>query len=275
MEPKKFKSLKSWNIAKVCAIAMTVLTLCPCCWADLVTSAFEVDTQLNFAKPDFSDASFTSTLTFNIAPGSTGTKEFDLLFWPNNEGLMFSSTGGVGLNIASAAANTASEALQVTATGAGTFSIRETANHDDDFQSGNPLVVYPSSNTGRAILDFLAPSGGYSTHLDPGINWTTTISMPGDWSQSSAGTIQGTHYLFGYDPAWTLTNDFTFDAATDQTLFKLVNNNYAGANSADDGPYPEFALVGPVVPEPKTQLLLATGLLTLSVAFLRSIHHRK
>jgi hypothetical protein len=51
----------------------------------------------------------------------------------------------------------------------------------------------------------------------------------------------------------------------DQTLLKLVNTNYAGTNSADDGPYPEVALVGSEVPEPNANLLLCDGLILFAL----------
>ncbi len=87
--------------------------------------------------------------------------------------------------------------------------------------------------------------------------------MPGDWSSpfvDSSHEVQGQHALFGYDPEWTVTSDFVFNAATNQTVFSLDNPNYAGADSSHDGPYPGFALVGPVVPEPSPLMLSGVGL---------------
>jgi hypothetical protein len=68
-----------------------------------------------------------------VAVGSSGTKEFDLSFWPHNNGLTFFSTGDVSLNLVSSRAMTSYAVLQVTATGGGTFGVHETAGHDLDF----------------------------------------------------------------------------------------------------------------------------------------------
>ena len=224
--------------------------------ATVIPTSITIDHSLQFG-PNFSGATWQSNVTITLDAISSGTKDFDLSFWPDNYGLTFFSTGGVTIDQTTAPAGTSSRTVHVMANGTGTFGFHETAGPEADPSSGDPLLVYTSLTTNRQILDFGAPSGGYSTHLDPGITWTTTTSMPGDWSAS--GVDSGNHYLFVFDPLWTVTSDFVFDPSTNQTLFSLVNTNYPGANSGDNGPYPDFALIGTAVPEQSEAVLVVIG----------------
>lgn len=236
--------------------------------ADVIYTGIDINEQLNFTDPYFADATWTATLTLTIAPGSSGSKDFDLLFYPYNYGLTFFSTGDVTLDKTSAPPQTPETTLHVTANGGGTFGFRESGGWVEGVPGAiGTMFLFTSSLTGRRDMEYVAPSGGYSLHLDPGITWRTTVSMPGDWSATSSGNVQGTHYLFGYDPDWSLTSDFVYNPATNQTVLSLFNPNYAGADSEHDGPYPDFALVGPVVPEPAEVALSAVGL-TIIAAFL-------
>jgi hypothetical protein len=97
------------------------------------------------------------------------------------------------------------------------------------------LRIFTSARTGRQILFFEAPSGS-NLNIQPGVTWQTTVTIPGDWSQASSGDVYGTHFLDYYDPLWTLTRNFVYDPAANETVLSLVNHDYPGAGTDDDGP---------------------------------------
>jgi hypothetical protein len=220
--------------------------------------------ELNFSTPYFANASWYNTLTLTIAPGSSGSQYFHFDLYPDNQGLTFFATGAVSIDQTAAPPGTASVTLHVTANGAGTFGLHELAppyySSGDYVFTPDPLEVYTDTATGRRELDFVAPSGS-NLNIDAGTTWRTTVSMPGDWSSSSSGNVYGTHVLEGYDPLWTVTSNFVYNRATNQTVFSLVNTNYPGVGTYDDGPYPEFYLVGQAAPEPGQIGLASVGLM--------------
>jgi hypothetical protein len=248
-------------------LGCTALTCIERAHADVITSAFQVDHSVQFATTDFLDAHWASTLTFTIAPNSSGTTDFPLLFWPGNFGITFSSSGKVTLDRSSLPAGTGSDTLKVTASGAGTFQVHETAG-PGTLDSGDPLALFVSMITGRQDLLFQAPSSGETIKLPAGIPWTTNIHISGDWSQASDGDVQGTHKLLFLSPLWTITHDFTYDPLTEQTLLSVFNPSYPGSDAGfpNDGPYPTFGLVGPeAVPEPAAFFITSIGLALVCV----------
>ncbi len=247
-----------------------VLMLCPrISLGDVIISAFQVDHEIQFTRPDFSDARWSATLTFSVAASSAGTTDFPLKFWPGNYGLSFDSSGGVTLDQASLPAGTASDILHVAANGAGLFQVHETAG-PGTLDSGDPLAVFTSTLTGRQDLLFEAPASSRTVNLPVGIPWTTNIRINGDWSQASDGNVQGTHKLLYLDPFWSIQSDFVYDPSMNETLLSVYNPSYLerGATSQDDGPYPAFGLVGPV-PEPSDFGVTAAGLLAILLAVRR------
>jgi hypothetical protein len=186
--------------------------------ADIDYTEIDVLHQLNFVTPYFTNASWYNTLTLKVAPDPSGSQDFHFDLYPNNEGLTFFATGGVSVDQTSAPAGTASVTLHVTATGAGTVGVHELAPpfySADGFDTSNfdPLQIYTSAKTGRKVLFFEAPAGS-NLNIRAGVTWQTTVTMPGDWSQTSSGDVNGTHFLDYYNPLWTLTSDFVFDPAT-------------------------------------------------------------
>jgi hypothetical protein len=236
----------------------------------VIISAFQVDHQIEFAQPDFSDAHWSATLTISVAASSSGSIDFPVHFWPENYGLRFSSSGGVTLDQTGAPAGTASDTLHVTASGSGTFQVHETAG-PGTLQSGDPLALFTYPLTGRHDLLFQAPASSATLTLPAGIPWTTNIFIAGNWSQASGGNVQGSHVLLYVDPFWSIRNDFVYDPTTDQTLLSVYNPSYlqGGATSQDDGPYPTFFLVGPV-PEPSTFALTALVFVPIVFANVRN-----
>lgn len=235
--------------------------------ANVIEAGVDINHQINFTDPYFADASWSTTLAITLAPSSSGSRDFSMLFYPYNNGLTFFSTGSVTIDQTSRPSDTASAIVRVTANGGGTFGFLESASWQELSPDAiDPLVLFTSTLTGRRDLNFVAPSGGYSLPLDPGITWQTSVSMPGDWSTGNFSDLQGAHYLEGYDSDWSLTNNFTYNPSTNRTTVSFLNSNYEGADSEHDGPYPEFALIGPVVPEPSEFVLTAVGLIALVVS---------
>ena len=232
-------------------------------FGDVIISAFQADHQIDFTKPDFSDAHWASTLTFTVGAGSSGSIDFPLQFWPQNYGLTFTSSGGVTLDQASAPAGTPSDTLHVTANGAGAFQVHETAGAGS-LDSGDPLALFTSTITGRQDLLFQAPSSSSTLTVPAGISWTTNIRIGGDWSEASDGDVQGTHKLLYLDPFWTIQSDFVYLPSSNQTLLSVYNPSYleGGATALDDGPYSTFGLVGST-PEPDSMGLCATAIVAL------------
>jgi hypothetical protein len=233
---------------RVTLLCIGASMLCPqISLGDVIISAFQVDHEIQFAQPDFSDAHWSSTLTFSVAASSSGSSDFSLEFWPGNYGLTFSSSGGVTLDQTSARAGTASDTIHVTANGAGAFHVHETAG-PGTLDSGDPLALFTFSLTGRQDLLFQAPSSSSTVKLPVGIPWTTNIRISGDWTQASDGNVQGTHKLLYLGPFWSIQADFVYIPTTKQTLLSVYNPSYleGGATSQDDGPYPTFGLIGPV-----------------------------
>lgn len=239
--------------------------------ANITYTEVDVLHQLNFQTPYFNGASWYNTLTFTVAPGSSGSQDFHFDLYPDNEGLTFFGTGDVSVDQTSAPPKTGSVTLHVTATGAGTFGIHELAppfySADGfDLSSTDPLQIYTSTITGRKVLFFQGPAGA-NLNAPAGITWRTTVDIPGDWSLATTGNDYGGHLFGYYNPLWTVTSDFVYNSATNQTVLSLVNSNYpgAGATFPDDGPYPTFYLAGQVAPEPAQMsslgLLILGGLL--------------
>ena len=147
----------------------------------------------------------------------------------------------------------------VTATGAGTYGFYEPVPVYNGRLSGldyfpSPLARFPYN--GFSTLEIYSPSSGL---LDAGGTWITNIYLPGNWSRAGNADQTGTHLLIDFDPLWVITNDFVYDPATNRTLFSVVNTNYPGPDSYDNGPYPVILLTGPAVPEPGSIGLFGVG----------------
>lgn len=123
--------------------------------ADVITTGVDVNHQLNFTNPFFADAIWSTTLTIAIAPGSSGSKAFNLLFYPDHYGLTFFSTGGVAIDQTTAPPQTSAITIHLTATGGGTFGFHESAGWQELGPDAiDPLVLFTSARTGRRDLDF-------------------------------------------------------------------------------------------------------------------------
>ncbi len=86
-----------------------------------------------------------------------------------------------------------------------------------------------------------------------------TITLPGDWSNPAR------HALDSIDPAWTLTQDFSYDSASDTTFIVASANPYGGP------PNLTFTLFGSPVPEAPGPALWLLGLPLLAAARARKL----
>ncbi len=144
------------------AVAVLLCTISvPLLNGDVIYTNVDFNTQLHFTDPAFADANWSNTTTITVAPGSSGSMDFDLLFAPNNRGLTFFSTGAVTINQTTLPAGTQEAIVHVSANGAGTFG---------DFEIGGgwvPAVIgaegslfeFTSSISSRRILEYIAPEG--------------------------------------------------------------------------------------------------------------------
>ena len=100
-------------------------------------------------------------------------------------------------------------------------------------------------------LEFLG--GGGMDFSDSGYTFDLFISIPGDWS--TMGTDTGQTEFLGIDPAWTVTEMFTYDSFFDRTLFAATNSAYVDGTTPDA----HFILHGAAIPAPGAILLCTLG----------------
>lgn len=80
--------------------------------------------------------------------------------------------------------------------------------------------------------------------------------LPGDWSKS--GTSPGEHELLGFDPAFTLMQDFVYDAASKTTTVEVEDKTY-GSGQQINLNFVLFGGAAAAVPEPGTWALMLLG----------------
>jgi hypothetical protein len=110
---------------------------------------------------------------------------------------------------------------------------------------------------GLNYLDFFSKNSGF---LRTGGLFDFFVSIPGNWS--TFGTSTGQVEFLGLNPHFTISQDFVYDAASDQTTFEAIDTNYV-----QDSTNVHFILYGQAlaVPEPTSAALLSMGVLALAL----------
>lgn len=98
---------------------------------------------------------------------------------------------------------------------------------------------------GHHVLRF---NGGGAGLLEVGGSFFSRVVINGNWSNPDS------HSSALYNPAFTLTDDFAYDAIADVTIYRVETTSYNGSN-----PGISFYLIGAPVPEPATWALLFAG----------------
>ena len=139
-------------------IVVLLLSLAPNLDADVIETGVNIDHQLNFTDPYFADATWSTTLTITLAPTSSGSRDFSMLFYPYNNGLTFFSTGSVTIDQTSRPSETASAIVHVSVNGGGTFGFRESASWQElSLMQLTRSFYSPPHEQGVAIWIFSRP----------------------------------------------------------------------------------------------------------------------
>lgn len=154
----------------------------------------------------------------------------------------------------------------------GPSTVEQTITFNDGGQlSGQNTTSYRTAATGDAQpsgvsyltrltsgplygLEFMG--GGGQQQREDGYTFDLYLLIPGDWS--TMGTDTGETEYLGIDPAWTVTDMFTYNSMLDTTLFSATNSSYVDGTT----PNARFILHGtPVaIPVPGGVVLGGLGL---------------
>ena len=104
-------------------------------------------------------------------------------------------------------------------------------------------------------------TGGGTNLLDTDGTFHSLVVIDGDWSSASS------HTAASYGAGYTLENDFTYDAISNKTTFRISTFDYDGTN-----PGISFSLLGAdvaAVPEPATWVAMIAGFALLGATMRR------
>ena len=232
------------------SIVFSVLGLAPAvAYATLLQTQRDTSFTLNFG-PDFSQAQMTYSNSMTVTgTGSFGTSlGFNYVPVPGS----FVLTGDAQLGSGSLA-NPLPSSLPLNVTGDWRFSYQTLATPvGPSTNEQNHLVTLPFQ--GFDALDLVANPFGF---LDPGGTFNVSVVIPGNFSAS--GAVAGGHELVNINPAFSITNNFVYNASTNTTLFSATDSNWQ--SPAVDLKLGLFETPTSSVPEPASGVLFGAGLL--------------
>ncbi len=202
------------------ALGVASLLACsPTVFADVGETFRENEYSFVFGDASFADAATHIRVTYGIsdaAPGETRPFGFTTPTTAQNPTVTVSD----GLVISNLVIAVPSITMDVTTpSGAG-----GTRRYEFDVPAlGTGPNCFVEEFDGHPTLRWTSNAGGGLT----GIPYQYTFSIPGDWSAS--GTQPGQHELLNVNPAWTIDQDFVYDARLDVTRLVIHQDPYVGA----------------------------------------------
>lgn len=224
---------------KILLSSLAVLGLASAASAGLHLTSRYNDYKVSFSGTSFASASLTADIHNGIeadAQGDAGTNTYGVP-------VTFSGLSVVGnADIAVSNVQTGSS-LSATLTATTGQAGNIVATFGGPVTGGLGNFVGIGTFGGRTAMEIHAVSpGGVEDHRQ----YLYLFELSGDWSQ--AGTGPGQHEFLGINPAWTISQDFSYNAGIDTTFFAAYNNDYLndGAHNIDLG----IRLNGQPVPSP-------------------------
>lgn len=210
---------------------------------------------ISFSDLSFADATDLVSTRFDIhgGIGDTGTFGFTGLGPPTTG---FSVTGGAGVSISGVVPPNAAGTALFTATVVGLSDQRINVLWLN--QSGPPGQGFTLTHDTSSGFHTLVFSGGGGGFVRAGGQFVFSAMLPGNWS--SLGTGVGQTEFLGISPDFTVTQNFSYQPATNTTVFEAINPNF---NPSFPNVQAHFVLHGAPVPEPASAVLFLFGLAAL------------
>lgn len=232
------------------SIVFSVLGLAPAmAYANLLQTQRDTSFTLHFGR-DFSQAQMTYSNSMTVTgAGSFGTTlSFNYVPVPAS----FALTGDAQ-PYGGSVPNPLPSLLPLNVTGNWGFSYQTLATpFGPSTNEQNHLVTLPFQ--GFDALGLIANPSGF---LDPGGTFNVSVVIPGNFSAS--GAVAGGHYFFNINPAFSITNNFVYNASTNTTLFSATDSNWQ--SPAVGLAFGLFETPASSVPEPASSVLFGAGLL--------------
>ena len=227
---------------------------------------------LTFDDLTFSNALDRATTTSQISGNVGDSGTFGITVQSGETGFTYVPGAGIAYSNTLAPVGGVAGSFTITITGAQDLSV----GHYGFMTAATPAQGFGVSQmllgnvNGFYTLSFLNNGNGF---VKTGGIYVVDVLLPGDWSHQGTGVGQAE--FIGVNSGFTITENFVYDSATNQTLIEAVDNNYA-ASSPRVGL--NFVLHGSAVaaiPEPETYAMLLAGLGLLGFASRRKQVSRK
>lgn len=266
------------------AAALALLAAAPAT-AQLAFTSRSLTAQVNTPKPGFSGATMTTIATTQVTSSGAASRSLDFFTLPILTGTTASGQGGVAIsNVKSSPTSVGGlPGYEITAvasstdTGTGSFTFTNQFAPEADGFSYAYFYGYPDD--GMAVSKFADPSlSAVEVYLygvagaglvDQGGQFLFKLTIPGNFSKTGGfATGTGEYFLNSFnDYDWEITNDFTYDPATNLTSFSAINRNYdyfEYGTGVEDQPSLGldvyfFTAAAGAVPEPATWAMMIVG----------------
>jgi hypothetical protein len=220
-----------------------------------VLTAANIDSRDTLYALSFADSSFAGAFTarsdnlhFHGNVGDSGT--FGIVgFTPGNTSVSFTPASGMAVSNVQPANAALTILYTASIVGASQQSLTQSWINVSTLTSG-------VTAGGLDFLDFNAANSGF---LRSGGQFDFKVVIPGHWS--TFGTSSGDVQFLGINPAFTIVQNFAYDAVAGSTTFEALDSSYALGATTDV----HFVLFGATaaVPEPATWILMLAGSLPM------------